>query len=102
MVATTGEGRAGATGPGEAVVAGVLGAVEVRGRSATTRPVAASPAPTTSARIAAPPRPGAPGRPTTSGAGVAPPPRRPGAVRRRPPAMAGAAGTVTSVPAARP
>ena len=83
MVATTGEGRAGATGPGEAVVAGVLGAVEVRGRSATTRPVAASPATTTSARIAATHR-------------------RLGAVRRRPPAMAGAAGTVTSVPAARP
>ena len=50
---------------------------EVRGRSATTRPVAASPATTTSARIAATHR-------------------RLGAVRRRPPAMAGAAGTVTS------
>ena len=83
MVATTGDGCAGATDPGGAVVAAVLGAVEVRGRSATTRPVTASPATTTSARIAASHR-------------------RLGAPRRRPPAAAGAAGTVTSVPAAWP
>ena len=46
-------GRAGATGPGEAVVAGVLGAAQRCGVAHTTRPVAASPATTTSARIAA-------------------------------------------------
>ena len=53
MVAAAGEGCTGATDPGEAVVAGALGVVEVLGRSATTRPVTASPATTTSARIAA-------------------------------------------------
>ena len=54
MVATTGEGRTGASDPGEAVVAGAVDAVPARGSSVTARPATATPASNrTSVRIAA-------------------------------------------------
>src|SRR5215218_2945635 len=52
MVATTGEGRAGAAGPVGGAVAAVDGAL-VPGRSATHRPVTTSPASRTTARTTA-------------------------------------------------
>ncbi|HEX7146366.1 MAG TPA: hypothetical protein VF512_02575 [Actinomycetota bacterium] len=44
MVAPTGEGRLGATVAGDAAVADAVDEVLARGRSATTRPVTATPA----------------------------------------------------------